>query len=476
MSDVRKKVLIVDDEPSIRDSLQLLLKHNFDVTTAPDGQAALDLMGALSPDLVLLDLIMPNLGGMDTLRRIKELHHDVPVIMLTGSSTVKTAVQAMKIGAKDYVNKPFDVEELTSIIVRTLEERSETVPTEPLPQSAALVEMPQGDFGPLVGKSGCMAELFSRIQQLSEHSTTVLITGESGTGKELVARQIHERSPRRSGPFVAINCAAIPESLIESELFGHERGAFTHAVERRIGHFELADGGTLFLDEIGELSLAVQVKMLRFLQEQEFYRVGRSKPIRVDVRIIAATNKQLEELIKKGQFREDLYYRINVINLGLPPLRDRYDDIEPLVRHFVQKYSAIYNNRCCDFDAEALRALVEYDWPGNVRELENVIESLMALCPHDRITLDDIPKKVRSRVTQEPYRTQVFEGSLKFEDAERMFEREMILKALKRTNFVQTRAAELLGISRRILKYKMDKLGISELTDSGGDESGGKVQ
>lgn len=477
MNDVRKRVLIVDDEQAIRESLQLLLKSNFDVVTAQNGMAALESIQSAVPDLVLLDLIMPQLGGMDTLRKIRELHQNIPVIMLTGTSTVKSAVEAMKIGAKDYVNKPFDVEELTTIIVRTLEEcgDSAAAPIGPSVSAKSLPPIP-GDFGPLVGKSPCMGELFTRVQQLAEHSTTVLITGESGTGKELIARQIHDRSTRSNGPFVAINCAAIPETLIESELFGHERGAFTHAVERRIGHFELANGGTLFLDEIGELSLSVQVKMLRFLQEQEFYRVGRSKPIRVDVRVIAATNKHLEDLIKQGQFREDLFYRINVINLALPPLRDRFEDIEPLVQHFCTKFRPIYNDRVLQFDGAAMRALVEYDWPGNVRELENVIESLMALCPHECVVLEDIPKKIRARENGEGLKTQVFDGSIKFEDAERLFEREMIMKALKRTNFVQTRAAELLGISRRILKYKMDKLGITEISERGGGESEGNVQ
>jgi transcriptional regulator with PAS, ATPase and Fis domain len=292
---------------------------------------------------------------------------------------------------------------------------------------------------------------------------TVLITGESGTGKELIARRIHELSPRRSGPFIPINCAAIPETLIESELFGHERGAFTSAVERRVGHFELADGGTLFLDEIGELSLPVQVKMLRFLQEQEFYRVGRSKPIKVNVRIIAATNRNLEELIKEKGFRQDLYYRINVVSLNLPPLRDRFEDIEPLVEHFVTKFKPAYGGRQLGFEPVALKTMVEYDWPGNVRELENVIESLMALCPNEVVTDNDLPRKLKAAHQRESFKPMAEDTGMSFEDAERRFETEMIVKALKKTNYVQTRAAELLGISRRILKYKMDKLGISDV-------------
>lgn len=309
-----------------------------------------------------------------------------------------------------------------------------------------------------------MKAVFQTINQVAPRDTTVLITGESGTGKELVARRIHELSSRKDKPFIAINCAAIPESLIESELFGHEKGAFTHAVDRRLGYFELADGGTLFLDEIGELSLAVQVKMLRFLQEQEFYRVGRSKPIRVDVRVITATNKDLDLLIKNKTFRQDLYYRINVINLKVPPLRERFEDIHYLVDHFVRKYSAIYGGKKLSFSEEAMNTLVQYGWPGNVRELENVIESLMALSSKEELTEDDLPRKVRVRDgSAAELKTHIAaEGNVSFEDAERKFECDMIVRALKKTNYVQTRAAELLGISRRILKYKMDKLGIAD--------------
>jgi len=467
---MRKKVLVVDDEEGIRSSLRLLLKNNFDVSTAEDGNQALSMFDSFGPDLVLLDVMMPNLDGIQTLKQLKEKKKDVSIIMLTAANTVRTAVQAIKWGAVDYLNKPFDVEELTTLIIETLENdkgpsntsssteaKTTTVKKNPL--------SPTADFGPMIGHSLPMQKLFKKVEQVAHRGTTILITGESGTGKELVARQIHALSERKDEPFVAINCAAIPESLIESELFGHEKGAFTNAVEKRIGHFELADKGTLFLDEIGELSLPVQVKMLRFLQEQEFYRVGSSKSIRVDVRIIAATNKNLEDLIVQGSFREDLYYRINVVSILIPPLRDRFEDIPDLIGHFVKKFSPVYDDRTIALEESAMETMVHYDWPGNVRELENVVESLMALVQNDAIEQDDLPAKVNVKGRMEsliPLKQEVFNGQMKFEDAEKIFETEMIMKALRKTNYVQTKAAELLGISRRILKYKMDKLGISD--------------
>ncbi len=455
----KKTILIVDDEKSIRDSLRLILKSNFNVETAEDGAQCLNVIGDLRPDLILLDVMMPKLSGIDTLRELRDREAKIPVIMLTANNTVKSAVEAMKLGALDYLNKPFDVEALTGMIFDIFSDSRADLPAA---RNRHDVVMPDGDFGPMVGRSAAMEELFQKVRQVAARDTTVLITGESGTGKELIARQIHELSSRRGGPFVPINCAAIPETLIESELFGHEKGSFTSAVEQRIGHFELADGGTIFLDEIGELNLAVQVKMLRFLQEHEFYRVGRSKPVRVDVRIVAATNKNLEELTKQKRFREDLFYRINVINLGIPPLRDRFEDIPLLVSSFVEKYSALYGNKRLSFSKAAMNRLIEYGWPGNVRELENVIESLMALCPTERVNEEDLPPKLKQGAAIQPTNVNVFEGSLNFQDAERIFETEMILKALRKTQWVQTRAAELLGISRRILKYKMDKLGISD--------------
>lgn len=460
MSEQRKRVLIVDDESAIRESLGLLLKNHFDVSTAGDGQEALTLLADFAPHLVLLDVMMPRLDGIETLKRIKEHHANIPVVMLTAANTVRSAVEAIKLGAIDYLSKPFEIEQLTALIMETL---SASGSPASILRSRRTLESAVADFGPMVGRSQHMQELFQRVKQVAERTTTALITGESGTGKELVARRIHDLSTRAAQPFIAVNCAAIPESLIESELFGHEKGAFTNAIEKRLGLFELADGGTLFLDEIGELSLPVQVKMLRFLQEQEFYRVGRSKPIQIDVRIVAATNRNLEELIKEKRFRQDLFYRINVISLHVPPLRDRFEDIPVLAEHFLARFAPLYGGRKMHFTADALKTLVEYDWPGNVRELENVIESIMALSSVEEIGCEVLPRKLRQRSQSlESFKTTIFEGSIGFEEAARTFETEIILKALRKTNYVQTRAAELLGISRRILKYKMDKLGIGE--------------
>lgn len=466
MNPEQKRVLIVDDEAGIRDSLRLLLGKSFEVQTAADGAQALVAIDSFTPDLILLDVAMPNLGGLDTLRELRNRKNESPVIMLTAASTVKTAVEAMKLGALDYINKPFDVAELTQTIVNSIAVGGGATSTDKLGEQheqSRRAELPAADFGPLVGQSPIMSNLFGQVEQIAKRDVTVLITGESGTGKELIARRIHDLSPRAKGPFLAINCAAIPETLIESELFGHEKGAFTHAIERRLGQFELADGGTLFLDEIGELSLAVQVKLLRFIQEREFFRIGRAKPLQVDVRIIAATNRHLEESIKSGRFRQDLYYRIHVVNLVVPALRDRFEDIPRLVEHFTTSLSASYSGRKIHFTEEAMKTLVEYAWPGNVRELENMVESLIALAPNDCITDEDLPRKVKQRSSSDGIKGRSGEDStLSFEDAEKAFETAMIIKALRKTNYVQTRAAELLGISRRILKYKMDKLGISD--------------
>jgi DNA-binding NtrC family response regulator len=452
MQEQRRKILIVDDEPSIRNSLTLILESQFEVSTAGDGEEALGVAERVQPDLILLDMTIPKMDGLEVMKRLKERAAGVPVIMLTAASTVRTAVHAIKSGADEFIDKPFDIVELQRVIHSLLQSREEpTTPAVP------------GDFGGMVGTSAAMKSVFHMVEQVAGRETTVLITGESGTGKELIAKELHLRSSRKNGPFVALNCAAFPESLIESELFGHEKGAFTHAVERRLGQFEVADGGTLFLDEIGELSLSVQVKLLRFLQEQEFYRVGRSKPTRVNVRVITATNKNLEEMVKAKTFRQDLFYRINVINIPLPPLRERGGDIMVLANFFVREMKSRYNARGIVFSEAVQKRFEEYPWPGNVRELENVVESLLALCPTDVVELENLPARLRDRTLTEASTSgpQVNTG-LAYEEAERLFETEIILRALKKANFVQTRAAQLLGISRRMLKYKMDKLSISE--------------
>lgn len=459
VGNAKRIILLVDDEKSIRDSLRLILQNNFEVHTAESGDEALELLQHQQPDIILLDVMMPKVSGIETLRRLHSTGLDIPVIMLTADSTVETAVEAMKLGAVDYLMKPFDVEALTSLIVATLK----------LDPSSQVVKKPSQsvvqenlESSHIVGSSVPMQAVFDSISKVAIRDTTVLITGESGTGKELFARKIHESSDRCHEPFVALNCGAIPETLIESELFGHEKGAFTSAIDSRVGYCELANGGTLFLDEIGELGLSMQVKLLRFLQEREFHRIGSSSPISVDVRVIAATNQNLEELINTNQFRNDLYYRINVVNIALPPLRDRFEDVPDLIDHFQAKYSPVYEGRKLNFDQESLQLFKEYHWPGNIRELENVIESLLALCPSAEVSAEDLPPKMKEVRTLCENELQIFKGSLNFHEAEKAFETEIIVKALRKTNFVQTRAAELLGISRRILRYKMDKLGITE--------------
>ena len=479
--ETRKRVLIVDDESSVRESLRLILSRLYSVEVAEDGDSALTrLQEALEasevdsalPDLVLLDVMMPGLDGIKVLEQIRGRCPRVPVIMLTATRAVKTAVQAMKFGAVDYLSKPFDVDELLSLVAETLLHgaNGRTSASEVTTFEFERPQLPpsEGDFGALVGAHPCMEGVYKLITQISPRDTTVLITGESGTGKELVAREIHQRSKRAQGPFIAINCAAIPETLIESEIFGHEKGAFTNALERRPGYFELADKGTLFLDEIGELSLAVQVKILRFLQEQEFYRVGRSKPIRVDVRVLTATNRSLESGVKEGKFRQDLFYRINVVHLALPSLRERSSDVARLAKFFFRRFAPMYGGRHAVLGPAAEALMTAYSWPGNVRELENVVESILALTDAVTVEPEHLPARIVESGLKEganpqgDLRDEVLRGAMGFEQAEQAFEREIILRALEQTNFVQTKAAELLGISRRILKYKMDKLGIAD--------------
>ena len=345
-----RSVLIVDDEVGARESFKMILKNDYEVFLAKDAEEAFLQIKVHSPDVILLDIILPDLDGLKVLEKIKQNDPDIIVIMITATKTVKTAVQAMKLGAYDYVTKPFDIDELRLIITRSLS-------TKALEQEVKYrrEEMDKSfDFGNIIGKSKLMKEIFKVVKQIADSKSTALIMGDSGTGKELISRAIHYNSNRKSYPFVTINCAAIPDTLIESELFGHEKGAFTNAIERKLGRFEVAHQGTLFLDEIGELSLATQAKILRFLEEKEFNRVGGSKTIKVDVRLITATNKNLNQMIKKGSFREDLYYRINVIPIVIPPLRERKEDIPILIDHFINKFSVENNKNVKGISKEAL--------------------------------------------------------------------------------------------------------------------------
>jgi len=455
-----KSVLVVDDEIGARESLRMILKNDYSVSLARDAEEAILQMGEHSPDVILLDIILPDLDGLKLLEKIKQREPDAIVIMITATKTVKTAVEAMKLGAYDYVTKPFDIDELRLIVSRALSTQALEKEVKYLRKEVDRSFV----FENIIGKSKAMKEIFGIVRQIADTRSTVLVMGESGTGKELISRAIHYNSSRKNFPFVTINCAAIPETLIESELFGHEKGAFTNAIEKKLGRFELAHQGTLFLDEIGELSLATQAKILRFLEERELNRVGGAKTIKVDVRLITATNRELSQLIKKGAFREDLYYRINVVPIIVPPLRERREDIPLLLDHFIRKYNEEGNKNVQGVSREALELIMNYEWPGNVRELENLIERAIALTSNEYIQTDELPISMTNSSKINGLRDSVLSGRVSFLRAEEEFEKRIILDALKKTNYVQSHAAEMLGISRRILKYKMDKLGIGQDT------------
>jgi DNA-binding NtrC family response regulator len=453
-----KGVLIVDDEVGTRESIKMILKHDYEVFLAKDAEEAFLQIKEHSPDVVLLDIILPDIDGLKVLEKIKESDPDMIVIMITATKTVKTAVEAMKLGAYDYVTKPFDIDELRLIISRSLSTQALEKEVKYLRKE---IDKSFG-FGNIIGKSKAMENIFKVVRQIADSKSTVLIMGESGTGKELISRAVHYNSNRKNYPFVTINCAAIPETLIESELFGHERGAFTNAIEKKLGRFEIAQQGTLFLDEIGELSLSTQAKILRFLEEKEFNRVGGSKTIKVDVRLITATNRDLNQLLKKGEFREDLYYRINVVPIVIPPLRERKEDIPLFLEHFIKKFNAENNKNIKGLSKEALELMMNYDWPGNVRELENLIERIIVLTSNEYIQHNELPFSLINIPKINGLKESVLNGKVSFLEAEEEFEKGIILDALKRANYVQSHAAEMLRISRRILKYKMEKLGINQ--------------
>ncbi|MBI5181565.1 MAG: sigma-54-dependent Fis family transcriptional regulator [Nitrospirae bacterium] len=450
-----KKILIVDDEKGIRESLGLLLKNDYEPLYASCGDEALKIYQEEHPALVLLDIIMPNTDGLEVLEKLKEIDRSVMVIMVTAVAILDTAIEAMKRGAYDYIQKPFNAEELKIRIDKAIAAKD-------IVNEVSLLRSEinkKYDFKNIVGKSKPIQEIFAKIKQIADTKTTVLITGESGTGKELIAKAIHYNSSRRNKQFIAINCAAIPDTLIESELFGYEKGAFTDATVRKTGQFELADEGTLFLDEIGDLSVPTQAKILRVLQEKEFLRVGGTKTIKVNIRLITATNKDLEKATTEGKFREDLFYRINVIPIFLPPLRDRKEDIPLLIDHFINKKSTTGAKK--RFSQDAMDIMLNYHWPGNIRELENVIERITILTTEDIIKIEHLPPGITKETKAGLMKEDILSGRINLEEAISDFERDIILTALEKTNYVQTQAAALLGISRRILKYKMDNLNIT---------------
>jgi len=450
------KILVVDDEANARTALADILRmEGYTVETAGDGFKALGRLDEFVPDVVLTDLNMPGMDGVELLRKVKERDTDTPVVLMTAFGGVETAVSAMREGAADYLTKPLNTEELSIVLERTIERTK-------LRHEASVLRSQirsRYSFDNIVGSSPEMQRVFKTVAQVAPSRATVLLTGESGTGKELVAAAIHHHSPRSAGPFVKLHCAALAESLLESELFGHERGAYTGADRKREGRFEQANGGTLFLDEIGEISLSTQVKLLRVLQEREFERVGGSQTIHVDVRVVAATNRDLKEMVLAGKFREDLFYRLNVINLSLPSLRQRPSDVPALAMHFLKRYAEENGKSVKTISDEALTQIANYSWPGNVRELENVIERAVVLADGETIESSHLPLELAavSRRSGPP----AIPGATMDE-----LERYAILKTMESVGGATGKAAELLGISVRKIQYKLQEYSAAPKSES----------
>jgi|Deesub1362A_J573_1020465.scaffolds.fasta_scaffold00118_13 DNA-binding NtrC family response regulator len=451
----RARVLLVEDDGAARANLvQYLTELGYDVTEAVSGTDALAKLRQAPFELVVTDLKMPGADGLEVLKSIQSLIPQTLGILITGFGTISSAVRAMKLGAFDYLLKPLDLEELRMVLEKALEFQRLHRENR---QYRREIEEKYG-FENIIGHSEAMLKIFDLIKKVSDSDSTILIYGESGTGKELVAKAIHYRSPRSNKPFVPLNCAAIPADLLESELFGYERGAFTGAHRTKIGRFEYANGGTLFLDEVGEMSPHLQVKLLRVLQERSFERLGGIRSIEVDVRIIAATNQDLEKAIQEGRFREDLYYRLSVIPIHIPPLRERKEDIRILVEHFLDKFNRSKKRRVDGISPEAMERLVAYSWPGNVRELENLIERLVVLKQEGTIQVDDLPEKIAgTSVQQFTGRFILPEEGINLSSAVQQFERELILQALQRTKGVKKEAARLLRMKRTTLIQKMKR-------------------
>ena len=451
-------ILIVDDEKNYPPIIAAVLEgEGYDTLTANSGHQAMEILRNSDVDLILADLKMPIMNGIELLEEIKIIDPDLPVIMMTAHGTVEKAVEAMQKGAYNFIQKPFENEQLVIFVKKAVAMFNLIKENRNLLSTFRR----QYRFGNIIGKSKPMQTVFELIRKVAPSGASVLIEGESGTGKELVAKSIHFNSPRNEKPFIAVNCAALAETLLESELFGHEKGAFTGAASTRKGRFEVADDGTLFLDEIGELSQNLQVKLLRVLQEKAFERVGGIKPIHVDIRLITATNKRLKEEVAAGRFRDDLYYRLNVVRINLPSLKDRTDDIPLLTNHFIKKFAdeRQASNPVAGIDQAVIRMFYEYTWPGNVRELENVIERAMILCPGETIQLSDLPRDFQENVSR-PLNLENIAENAQLNETLAMVEKVMIKRALKLSDNIQTRAAELLGIGKSGLNQKIKKYGL----------------
>ena len=450
------RVMVVDDEANARTALaELLREEGFEVEMAADAFKALGKLEAFAPHAVITDLKMPGMDGIELVTKLRAADDSLAIVVMTAFGAVSTAVEAMRAGAADYLTKPIDFDELLVVLHKVLEHQSLRRETRQLRQRVKDRVAPTN----MVGVSAPMQRVFEVVDQVAPSRATVLITGESGTGKELIANAIHQRSPRASGPFVKLHCAALAESLLESELFGHEKGSFTGAMARKDGRFQIADGGTLFLDEIGEVSPAIQVKLLRFLQEHEFERVGGTQTIRVDVRVIAATNRDLQKAVATGRFREDLFYRLNVVNLEMPPLRDRRGDIPALARFFLDRYAKENGKTFDGFTSEALAALTTYDWPGNVRELENAIERAVVLATGTVIVARLLPLQVVPRAAV---------GGMPSIPGATMeaIERYAIVETLESTGGSTSKAAEILGLSVRTIQYRLQQYSDAPRSDT----------
>jgi DNA-binding NtrC family response regulator len=448
----------VDDDKDSRDSLVELLKgEDFEVWGMDSGGAALDILKEKDPGIILTDLKMPKMDGLQLLEQIKSTSPQSVVVVFTGYASIETAVKAMKLGAYDYIVKPFLFEEIKIILQRAIEYQKLQNENILLKQNLKA----KYRFQNIIGDSENIEEIFQYVEKIANTDSTILISGESGTGKELIARAIHFNSDRRNRPLISVNCGAIPEDLLESEMFGHEKGSFTGAIKTRIGRFEMANGGTIFLDEITDMSPGLQVKLLRVLQEHEFERVGGVKTIKVDIRVIAATNQDLEKAVAQGKFREDLYYRLNVIPIKLPPLRERKSDIPLLVNHFIDRFNKEKNCKIKGLSKECIEHLINYPWPGNVRELENMLERLVILKGEGTIEASDLPEKVLNSEL-DSFPISIPDSGISFDVAVNEFEKGLILNALKKSNWVKNRAAKLLHLNRTTLVEKMKRINLTK--------------
>jgi len=452
------RILVVDDETSMQEFLRILLQRDgHDVTACGSATEALLALESDDWDLVISDVRMPGMSGLDLLDQVRQLSPETTVILITAHGTTESAVEAMKHGAYDYLTKPCSVDEIRLVVGKALEKRDLSHENQRLRQQLR----DQSAIPTIVGKTARMQEIFGLVRQVAPTRANILITGESGTGKELIARAIHNLSDRREAPFVTVNCGAIPENLLESELFGHVKGSFTGASANKPGLFEVANGGTLFLDEIGEMDLLLQVKVLRAIQHRTFQRVGGTSEIHVDVRIVCSTNRRLDHEVREGRFREDLFYRLNVIEIQLPPLRERVADLPQLIRHFMEKFSVELSKDVRELDPEVLPALEAYPFPGNVRELENVIERAVTLARTNHITLECLPPTVR-RPTEASTQARIPEGGVHLDALLAAYETSLIQEALQRSGGVKKRAAQLLGVTFRSLRYRLEKLRLDD--------------